>query len=145
VEKRGNEVTIKKMSQMGGTALMKTALVAYMEGVRDGFMPGRWSLVGWDSEAHYAVNPEGEAIGLLAFRVDNGSEAFITFGWTREDHRRQGVYAALFESVCEDLRGRGQVQRIIGSIHPGNTAALRAAAQMGRTAVSVTYEMELQA
>lgn len=122
---------------------MRAATIAYAEAIIDGEAAGLWGTLSGESEAHFAVDEHDMMIGIIAFQIDADLDANINFGWVRKDHRREGIYRTLFDSMVEDLKTR-EVRRVAGTIMPWNTAAIAAARAAGRKETRIEFGMEIQ-
>jgi uncharacterized protein len=60
-----------------------------------------------EAESRYEVTVDGEHVGLIAFRAENG---VVTMLHTEvaDDHEGEGIGSGLVEAALDDVRARGE-------------------------------------
>ena len=92
------------------------------------------------SEVLYAVSPDGDIVGVLAF-VQHPGKTVLQLAYVEPSSRRQGVFKAL----VNDLKTRSYATcsaRLSIEVPVGGQAALIALRHLGFTDVSVTMEIK---
>ncbi|RVP50776.1 GNAT family N-acetyltransferase [Sinorhizobium meliloti] len=90
-----------------------------------------------------AIGEDGEAIGLIIY--DCGAENWsILLGYVLPEHRRKGIYTALFNALRDKAQEQGNIFSILSGTHPSNLAAQAAFEAQGRTKEYIMHSYPLK-
>jgi hypothetical protein len=83
-------------------------------------------------KALWAQSPEGEVMGVVAYVLNLEMKmGWITFSFTIDKFKHQGVYTALHKALEGKLKDAGMLE-VCSNVHVDNAEMLAAAAKSGR-------------
>ncbi len=141
------QVKIKYSRYASRTEAFELISEGWHEAVQDGLTPDFVGVcpVGPTSEVVYAVSPDDDIVGVLAWNHDDPQGVFdVVLYYVEPTSRKQGVFKALFAAVYEHARKRG-VRAVRIAIPSASGAHKSAVESLGFQAVSVIYEAECAA
>jgi GNAT superfamily N-acetyltransferase len=100
------------------------------------------ALVHWDHKAFYAEE-DGAVIGLLTYEYSEWTNrACVVLGYVAPEHRKKGVYRALWEALVLLGKEKGW-QKITGTTHVKNHDMATVMAALGRKPEYVSFSYSL--
>lgn len=136
-------MVIEHIERVGNTPVLNFLRRIDYELLTQGFAKAPSALIVDELEAVYALGPDDEVIGAIAFRYDEEDRSvWITVSGVREDFRRNGIYRQLYERLITHAKNLDAL-----TIHSGvsvkNTVMLEARKSMGfePTFLSFTHRL----
>lgn len=133
---------IIRLTQLGGSIAEPLAVQLSAELMARGFM--RTQIHAWNDHCTLAL-VDGEPAGLIAWRtIGWAREAFIALGGVVANHRRKGVYRALFNDLVADLTANHPaVEAIASGHHVANHESRAMHEALGRQLDGLSYRFPL--
>lgn len=99
-------------------------------------------LFGWDNKA-FVAEEEGVPVGVLIYEhVDWTRSWSVVLGYVKPEHRRQGIYRALWEALVAKAREE-KWHHIDGVTAVENVEMRKVMSQLGQEPHSISYRFEL--
>lgn len=109
--------------------------------VQEGFTPDGLAVppISPSSEVLFAVGPDGDIVGAIAFEHAPSKNAYVvTLGYVEVSSRRQGAFTALMDALRQRAKDSG-VRRVVVEVTQNNEAALAVLSNLGIRAETVFY------
>jgi len=132
-------IQIRRMDQLGASPAEPLAMALVLDLMERGMI--RTQIHAWNDRATYAVTPESEVVGVIAWRtMDWTRDAFVCIGGVKAPYRRRGLYRRLFQDLCADIAlNHPKVDRITSGHHIDNAASEAMHRALGRTLEGLSY------
>lgn len=100
----------------------------------------------WDDHVTFARAQGGPVVAAICWRVSKWTrDAYVSLGGVAPDHRRHGIYRALFEDVVADVRDNHPgADRIASGHHIANTESAAMHRALGRKMETLGYTFPIE-
>ena len=133
------DIQIIRVDQLGASPAEPLAIALVLDLMNRDML--RTQIHAWNDRATYALSPEGEVVGVIAWRIMEWTrDAFVAIGGVAPRHRRRGIYRRLFEDLIADLiKNHPKVDRVTSGHHIENNEAEAMHLALGRTLEGFSY------
>lgn len=132
-------ITIIREPQLSGSVAEPLILSISADLARRGML--RVQSHAWDDHVTFARTQDGTVAAAICWRVSKWTrDAYVSLGGVSPDHRRQGIYRALFEDVVADVRDNHPgADRIASGHHIANAESAAMHRALGRKMETLGY------